>query len=109
MVPEDTIEGPISNLELVLHGVIRHLPGQSFKKKYGREEHGIRRRATKYVWYDGHLYRQEQRQISVVVSIPYWEKVMQTWHDEVGHLDARATTKTVIDRFWGQSMRRDVA
>lgn len=85
MVVDEADEIIISQMELALPDIVRHLSGNFLESKASREKAGRRRRSVRYIWWEAHLYRREKKSLPVVVRQPEREKVMWAFHGELDH------------------------
>lgn len=85
MLVDCAVESIISQLEPALQDVVRHLSGSSLGNKLSNEKAGIRRLSVRYVQWEVNIYKREKKMLLVVVHQPEREKLMRTFHDELGH------------------------
>lgn len=107
IIDGEVLKKMLENFERDLQDIARHLAGVPLENKMKSEEASIRRKAVKFVLWQGRLFRRKQSRLLVVVSQFVGTKVLQPLHDDLDHWDSAATKSHLAERFWWHAHLND--
>lgn len=98
-----------TEFEREVRDLARLLSGESMygKGKEGRAE--IRRRATKYVLWEGRLFRRASKTLVIAIDVKDRQGAVKSLHDEPGYRGVKATVARISARFWWPGVQSDVS
>lgn len=90
----------LNGLESQLQGVFKYLQDLNTDVIHMNQRARVKSSSKYFLVWEGRLFRRTTQGLRLVAPISARQKILRTFHDDIGHWDVKTTKQFIHERYW---------